>query len=362
MTRKYLAGLTALAAVAFVTVVSGTGCATTGIGDPCIPEAEYAPDFLGFDQKEVNVESKSFQCLTRLCLVNHFQGRVSCPYGQNASASNSYANPAASNPPTFACDGEHGAPNSPNDPCCLPGVHQPVLNDPDAKGTPGSSSVTPVQRAPQLCGPHRRQGGVLLVPLRERQRQDRRRRSVLPVPRRLPVHPARHAHRRGQRRPDRRVLHQEEHRLQRRERLVLEPVQLAAEELRSGQQRAALTPRQRARSGQQAELAVTDYLVASGYRVLARNLRLGALELDVVAQKGDVVAVVEVRTRGPGSLAGPFESVTGPKRARLRRAVQRLWRERLSAMGDVKRVRIDVAAVTFDGGRTRVEYVEGALE
>jgi putative endonuclease len=112
---------------------------------------------------------------------------------------------------------------------------------------------------------------------------------------------------------------------------------------------------------QQAELAVADYLVASGWRVLARNLRLGPLELDVVAQKGNVVAVVEVRTRGPGSLAGPFESVTGTKRARLKRAVRRLWRERLAAMKDVQRVRIDVAAVTFDGGQTRVEYVEDAL-
>jgi len=31
----------------------------------------------------VSVESKSFQCETRLCLVDHFQGRVSCPYGQD---------------------------------------------------------------------------------------------------------------------------------------------------------------------------------------------------------------------------------------------------------------------------------------
>ncbi|MGH7285980.1 MAG: hypothetical protein ACRELY_31050 [Polyangiaceae bacterium] len=34
---------------------------------------------------EVNFESKSFQCQTRLCLVNHFQGRVSCQYGQDSS-------------------------------------------------------------------------------------------------------------------------------------------------------------------------------------------------------------------------------------------------------------------------------------
>ncbi len=80
--------------VRFVTTallaVGGTvlfaGCPDEGIGDPCTPEQEYDPTFLGFDRKEVNVESKSFQCRTRLCLVNHFQGRVSCPYGQGSGA------------------------------------------------------------------------------------------------------------------------------------------------------------------------------------------------------------------------------------------------------------------------------------
>lgn len=81
MTRSILA---ALAAAASVTVVAGTGCNSTGVGDPCTPEAEYSTYFLGFDKAEVNVESASFQCETRLCLGNHFQGRVTCPYGQNA--------------------------------------------------------------------------------------------------------------------------------------------------------------------------------------------------------------------------------------------------------------------------------------
>ena len=60
------------------------GCASGGVGDPCIPEDEYQTQFEGFSVDEVNVESRSFQCETRLCLVNHFQGRVSCPYGQTA--------------------------------------------------------------------------------------------------------------------------------------------------------------------------------------------------------------------------------------------------------------------------------------
>ena len=60
-------------------------CQPGGVGDPCTPEDEYDQlQFSGYDEKEVNVESKSFQCETRVCLVNHFRGRVSCKYGQAA--------------------------------------------------------------------------------------------------------------------------------------------------------------------------------------------------------------------------------------------------------------------------------------
>lgn len=60
------------------------GCNEGGVGDPCIPEDEYQLDFAGYSQKEVNVESRSFQCETRVCLVNKFRGRVSCKYGGTA--------------------------------------------------------------------------------------------------------------------------------------------------------------------------------------------------------------------------------------------------------------------------------------
>jgi hypothetical protein len=73
-----------------------------GVGDVCTPEREYDPSFNGFDKGEVYIESRSFQCRTRVCLVNHFQGRVSCPYGQ----------------------GPHGeAPSGPEtSPCAIPGT------------------------------------------------------------------------------------------------------------------------------------------------------------------------------------------------------------------------------------------------
>jgi putative endonuclease len=113
--------------------------------------------------------------------------------------------------------------------------------------------------------------------------------------------------------------------------------------------------------GADAEAAVADLLYVEGFDLLARNLRLGALELDIVARRGALLVVTEVRTRSPGWLVGPFESVGRQKRARLFRAARRLWKQRREWTAGVERVRIDVAAVSFAGGRTQVEYVPGAL-
>jgi hypothetical protein len=71
-----------LLAMAVGASLIGSNCGGSGVGDPCVPEDEYLTTFSGFAVGEVNVESRSFQCLTRVCLVNHFQGRVSCPFGQ----------------------------------------------------------------------------------------------------------------------------------------------------------------------------------------------------------------------------------------------------------------------------------------
>jgi Holliday junction resolvase-like predicted endonuclease len=80
-----------------------------------------------------------------------------------------------------------------------------------------------------------------------------------------------------------------------------------------------------------------------------------------VAQRGPLVVVVEVRTRGEGALTRAFESIGWAKRRHLAHAVDRLWNRRFAAARDVERIRIDVAAVTFAGPSTRIEYVEGAL-
>jgi putative endonuclease len=113
--------------------------------------------------------------------------------------------------------------------------------------------------------------------------------------------------------------------------------------------------------GRRAELAAADYLVALGFVILERNARLGPLELDLVARRQSLVVVTEVRTRSDRSFERAFESISPAKRARVVRAVDRLWRDRLAADPSIERIRIDAAAVTFDRGQTSIEYIEGAF-
>ncbi len=81
--RGVVHGLFAIACIAGAATVPSS-CQTGGIGDPCVPEDEYDGTFGGFRVSQENIESRSFQCESRICLVNHFQGRVTCPLGQQA--------------------------------------------------------------------------------------------------------------------------------------------------------------------------------------------------------------------------------------------------------------------------------------
>jgi hypothetical protein len=52
------------------------------LGDPCVPDDERRPEFNGFAASQVSVDTNA-GCNSNVCLINHFQGRVSCPYGQS---------------------------------------------------------------------------------------------------------------------------------------------------------------------------------------------------------------------------------------------------------------------------------------
>jgi hypothetical protein len=89
------------------------------VGDPCTPPDETSPLFSGFDVSDEVIDAPDFTaCQSGVCLVNYFQGRVTCPLGQAAPK------PCAGPSDTTTCGG--GA-------CVESGV-VPVFCDPEAPG------------------------------------------------------------------------------------------------------------------------------------------------------------------------------------------------------------------------------------
>ncbi len=57
------------------------------LGQSCVPADEFTTSFSGFDEDEVSIGIGNPACgAGAVCLVNHFRGRVSCPYGQTQSS------------------------------------------------------------------------------------------------------------------------------------------------------------------------------------------------------------------------------------------------------------------------------------
>lgn len=74
--------------------------------------------------------------------------------------------------------------------------------------------------------------------------------------------------------------------------------------------------------GQRGENIAARQLQRAGYRILERNMWLGPYEVDIIVQKDDTIAFVEVKTRRRDDVASPEDNVTHTKRRHLRRAAE----------------------------------------
>lgn len=112
--------------------------------------------------------------------------------------------------------------------------------------------------------------------------------------------------------------------------------------------------------GAEGERRAAAWLEASGWRVLARNVRAGGVELDLVVARHGTLAFVEVKTRRGRAHGLPEESVDARKRARLvRGAAAWLAENRPRA----HRVRFDVITCEcHDESQWRLRHLEHAFD
>ena len=99
----------------------------------------------------------------------------------------------------------------------------------------------------------------------------------------------------------------------------------------------------RRQRGMASEQLAADYLQGRGLKVLARNMRCRAGELDLVCLDNGVLAVIEVRQRGGQDFGGALQSVTWRKQRKIIRATRYLLPRQAEWHG--RAVRFDVFAV-----------------
>jgi putative endonuclease len=81
----------------------------------------------------------------------------------------------------------------------------------------------------------------------------------------------------------------------------------------------------RKRLGGSGEALAADFLKRRGYLILETNYRCRLGEIDLIAQKGDVLAICEVKTRRGTAFGHPLEAITPAKQARLRALGEYYW-------------------------------------
>ena len=111
--------------------------------------------------------------------------------------------------------------------------------------------------------------------------------------------------------------------------------------------------------GRAAEAAAARFLERRGYRILNTNFRAKGGEIDLVAQDGDALAIVEVRYRASDRYGGAAASITHAKRSRIIRAARLL----LARNPPLARLpaRFDVVEVTGPADDLNCNLIRGAF-
>jgi putative endonuclease len=108
------------------------------------------------------------------------------------------------------------------------------------------------------------------------------------------------------------------------------------------------------------EKLAADFLGKQGYKIITGNYRCKEGEVDIIAEDGDFLVFVEVRTKTSRAFGSPEESVTERKKEHLRNAAARY----LESQNITQPWRIDFVAVELDrnGSTRRIELIKNAVE
>ncbi len=97
------------------------------------------------------------------------------------------------------------------------------------------------------------------------------------------------------------------------------------------------------------------FLIKKGYMILSRNFRYKKSEVDIIAQKENTIAFVEVKTRTNAFFQEPELSVTRSKQKQITKGANYYIQENEIDLD----VRFDIIAITLFGNK--INHIEDAF-
>jgi putative endonuclease len=111
--------------------------------------------------------------------------------------------------------------------------------------------------------------------------------------------------------------------------------------------------------GKEGERLAERYLQKKGYKLVERNYRCSAGELDLIVLDRRVIVFVEVKTRSGHGFGTPFEAVEFRKQRKMIQAAQFFLAQKGLQQRDA---RFDVVGISWSGREPVLEHIENAFE
>lgn len=113
--------------------------------------------------------------------------------------------------------------------------------------------------------------------------------------------------------------------------------------------------------GKKGEELAVEYLLKEGYKILDRNWTFQKAEIDIIAQKESILAIVEVKTRSSLDFGAPQDFVKPKKIQLLIKAVNAYINDREKDFCDDLNIRFDIIAIHKNGESFAIEHFTDAF-
>lgn len=110
-------------------------------------------------------------------------------------------------------------------------------------------------------------------------------------------------------------------------------------------------------TGAEAETLAAQHLISQGYEILERNWRYLHLEVDIIAKKGPILVVSEVKSRAGNYVVEPQVAVNRNKQNLIISATNAYITKKNLDL----EVRFDIITVVFYKSGHKLEHIENAF-